>query len=77
MKTQNLNKKQQTEAFDFSKINDALSNSSSEKLDKIDDYFQNNAQVAKTILPNQPPFHEPAKPAPQQQMVQNKLWSEA
>lgn len=79
MKNQMMNHRQKTEAVDFGKINDAFSNApgNNEKLDKIDDYFESKAQVSKTIIPNQPPFHEPAKPIPQQQMAQAQLWSEA
>lgn len=77
MKNQMLNKKAQNAAVDFGKINDAFNSTPNEKLEKIDDYFESKAQVAKAVLPNQPPIHEPAKPTPQQQMAQTQLWSEA
>jgi hypothetical protein len=56
-----------TGPVDFGGFNEAFANeptAGNEKLDKIDSFFDSNAQVDKTILPNQPPFHEPAKPTP-------------
>jgi hypothetical protein len=76
MEASRNNKKQQTQAVDFGKFNEAFANeptAGNEKLDKIDDFFENNAQVSKTIVPSQPPFHEPAKPMPQQQLADIQL----
>ena len=71
-----------TGPVDFGRFNEAFANeptAGNEKLEKIDSFFDSNAQVDRTILPNQPPFHEPAKPMPQQQLAEAdiQLWSEA
>lgn len=44
-----------TGPVDFGGFNDAFANeptAGNEKLDKIDSFFDSNAQVSKTILPN-------------------------
>ena len=44
MENSRLNKRQQSQAVDFGKLNDAFSEQpSNNKLDKIDDYFESNA----------------------------------
>lgn len=80
MKNSKLNNMKQTQAVDFGKMNEQFKTDTpgnNEKLDKIDSFFENKAQVAKSITPNQPPFHDIAKPAPQQHMAQATLWSDS